>query len=276
MMKDCITESQLEIKFEDDMIFQGDAISYIISDDGRLYFNVEQCARAIGQTETSKKGSTTVRWRRVYNDLVKIEQIADGGDYKDLSKEEKSDFRKLAKSMLIEEKDFYLWSFQADTDKSKEFRNWLAEKVLPNLREHGIYMEGMEHMTAEEIRRYGRMRLEKYIIRKLGIGVRRSLTDAIQTEINPTSGIVYAKYTNMLYNIMFGMTAKDLKAKYNLKKNEPLRNILNESELEIISKGEDFMANLMSAGMVDYKMLDGMMTTWWKTMKKNQKEQNLL
>ena len=42
---------------------------------------------------------------------------------------------------------------------------------------------------------------------------------------------------------------------------------LPTEEVDLIGRAEDFMCNLMSAGITDYKVLEGMLTTWYDNIK---------
>ena len=267
---------EYQIGFSDEFTYGDTLIKYEVSEgDNLLHLYVEDCARALGVTDTKKLKdgamSTTVRWNRVYEDLVKIERIANSGDFKKLSSEAKKDIRNNLKTMTITEKDLYLWSFIVDSEQGKKFRSWLAETVLPNLRQYGIYINGMENMTPEEIKMESDRRVERYILRKWGIGIRKSVTDAIKKALNPPNtkegGYVYAKYTNLVYNIIFGMDCKEYKEELGLKESDNLRDCLPTEEVDLIGRAEDFMCNLMSAGITDYKVLEGMLTTWYDNIK---------
>lgn len=270
-----LTQKEYQIGFSDEFTYGDTLIKYEVSEgDNLLHLYVEDCARAFGVTETKvlKDGSIseTIQWKKVYRDLGKIDKIDTSTDFKNLTTEEKRTVRKTMKEMTITERELYLWSFVVETDKGKEFREWLATTVLPNLRQYGIYINGMENMTPEEIKMESDRRVEKYILRKWGIGIRKSVTDAIKKALNPPNtkegGYVYAKYTNLVYNIIFGMDCKEYKEELGLKESDNLRDCLPTEEVDLIGKAEDFMCNLMSAGITDYKVLEGMLTTWYNNI----------
>lgn len=180
--------NQAQIGFSDEFTYNNLPIKYDITTNGHLGLYVEDCAKALGVTQTKNTNngtSTTIRWERVYGDLVGIEKIPNFGDFKNLSKEDKKKQREIMKKMTITEQELYLWSFRVDTEQGKKFREWLANVVLPNLRQHGIYVTGMENMNVAEIQLAVQERTEAYILRKFGIGVRKELTDAIKEVINP-------------------------------------------------------------------------------------------
>ena len=266
-----------EIGFSDEFTYNNSLIKYEVTENGRLQLYVEDCAKALGVTQVRKLKDNTesinIRWERVYADLVGIEKIPDLGDFKKLDKETKQTVRDNLKSMTITETELYLWSFRVGSEQGQAFREWLARVVLPNLREHGIYITGMENMTPEEVKQVADERVERYILRKYGITIRRSLTDAIKQVLNPApyEGYVYAKYTNLLYNVLFGMDCKDYKEQLGLREKDSLRDSIRDSDdfttLTDIAKAEEFMGNLILSGVTDDSMLKNMMDNWHNSFK---------
>lgn len=265
-------EKGYQIGFSDEFSYNDTVIKYEVSEgDNVLHLYVEDCARALGVVDLKKlkdgTESETVRWNRVYGDLVSIERIANYGDFKKLDNDKKKEVRKEMKEMTITEKDLYLWSFVAQTEKCKDFREWIAGTVLPNLRQYGIYINGMEDMTPDQIKMESDRRVENYILRKWGIGIRKSVTDAIKKALNPPptkeGGYVYARYTNLVYNIIFGMDCKEYKEELGLKDSDNLRDCLPTEEVDVIGKAEDFLCNLLNANIKEYKILENMLKTWY-------------
>ncbi|MGL5764512.1 MAG: hypothetical protein ACRCX8_02610 [Sarcina sp.] len=152
-----------------------------------------------------------------------------------------------------------------NTDSSNRFKNWLTDIVLPHLREHGLYVTGMEKMNAKEIKQVTDERLEKYIFRKYGIKVRRSLTDTIKNRLNPTpsQSYIYADYTNLVYKVLFGMTCQDFKETKGMNKKDNLRDNIPKEQLNLIAKAEEFVANMMLAGVIEKESLSNMLNTWY-------------
>lgn len=266
-------EYESQVGFSDEFSFGNHPIKYEITKDNKLNLYVEDCALALGVTQTRglKEGieSTTLRYERVYEDLVGIERIPNAGYFKDFDASTKKAIRNDIKSMTITESQLYLWSFRVDSEQGKKFRDWLATIVLPNLREHGIYVTGMENMSPEEIKRVTDERIEMYVLRKFGIGIRKSLTDIIKKVVNPApyEGYIYAKYTNIVYNALLGMDCKEYKELIGLDKKDSLRDKFrdtgNEKALNNIAKAEDFMGNLMLSGITDETMLKNLITNWY-------------
>ena len=266
-------EHQSQIGFSDEFSYGGYPIKYEITKDNKLNLYVEDCAMALGVTQTKKLKdesiSETVRWERVYDDLVGIERIPNSGDFKNIDMNTKKVIRNDIKNMTITESQLYLWSFRVESEQGKNFRDWLATTVLPNLREHGIYVTGMENMSPEEIKRVTDERIEMYVLRKFGIGIRKSLTDIIKKVLNPApyQGYIYGNYTNIVYNVLLGMDCKEYKDIIGLEKKDSLRDKFrdngNEKALNNIAKAEDFMGNLMMSGITDESMLKNLITNWY-------------
>jgi prophage antirepressor-like protein len=262
-----------QIGFSDEFSYNNMPIKYEITTDNKLQFFVEDCAYALGVTQAKTlkddSESITIRWERVYNDLIGIERIPNSGDFKNLDADVKKNIRNEMKKMTITESQLYLWSFRVDSEQGKDFRDWLATTVLPNLREHGIYVTGMENMTPDEIKRVTDERIESYILRKFGIGVRKELTDTIKKVLNPApyEGWKYAKYMNIVYSVLFGMECKDYKLTRGLADNDSLRDDMKEKGegklLDLIAKTEDFMGSLIMAGITDFNMLENLINNWY-------------
>lgn len=202
-----------------------------------------------------------------------IEKISNLGDFKKLDKEAKANLRNEMKSMTITESQLYLWSFRVSSEQGKLFRDWLANTVLPNLREHGIYVDGMENMTPEQIKKVTDARIERYILRKFGIGIRRELTDTIKEVLNPSPNqwYIYANYTNALYRGLFGMECKPYKESLGLSEKDSLRDAVDDDTLETIAKAEEFMGSLIMSGILDINILENLVTNWYVKYTKKQK-----
>ncbi len=260
------------IGFSDEFSYNNQAIKYEITTDSKLRLYVEDCAIALGVVDRKKLKdgsiSVTPRWNRVYEDLVAIDKIANVGDFKKLDKDRKKELRETMKVMTISESDLYNWSFRVDTENGKLFREWLATIVLPTLRQYGIYVTGMENMTPAEIEFTVQERTEAYILRKYGIGIRKELTDTIKRIVapRPEEYIVYAIYTNIVYETLFGLSCHDYKMSRGIPEKKNLRDWLkenNETELlNEITKAEDFLGNLIQANITDYDQLRGLLSNW--------------
>jgi Rha family phage regulatory protein len=90
----------------------------------------------------------------------------------------------------------------------------------------------------------------KLIEREKGIAVRQSLTKALQisNENERMHGHAYSTYTNCIYKVLFNMNANQLREKFNIDKNEQLRNYFSESELKAVQSMESMVGGLVDCG----------------------------
>ena len=93
---------------------------------------------------------------------------------------------------------------------------------------------------------------EKEMIRQVGIEVRKSMTDAIKEsgENKRMKGFAYSTYTNMIYKLVLGMTAKKYKEQHNIEGN--LRDSLSSEQLKLIESLEGLAKHNLNLGL-EYK-----------------------
>lgn len=110
------------------------------------------------------------------------------------------------------------------------------------------YLLNVEEVSDKEQRRWA-------VEREIGKRERRQLTDAIQDFFlgTTTSGFEYALFTNLVYDTLFSLTAKQLKFLYDLDKNEPLRDSLTTDDLRKIVKVEKTISLLLLLGKITMK-----------------------
>ncbi|PEN45074.1 phage antirepressor Ant [Bacillus wiedmannii] len=89
-------------------------------ENGEVLFDVEQVAKSLGIVDI-KNGRKYVRWNRVNSYLPKNSP-------------------QVAKGDLIPEPLVYKLAFKASNEVAEAFQDWLAIKVLPSIRRHGVYM----------------------------------------------------------------------------------------------------------------------------------------
>jgi len=105
----------------------------------------------------------------------------------------------------------------------------------------------------EEFRKMERELLSRKITRQKGIEARKSLTDVVKMNYTGEHlGFKIKAYTDFIYEKILGMTAKKYKEKYDIGKDENLRNYLTEEELKKIDKLENSVGVLVDIGK-DYK-----------------------
>lgn len=90
----------------------------------------------------------------------------------------------------------------------------------------------------------------KLIEREKGIAVRQALTKALQqsTENERMHGHAYSTYTNVIYKVLFGMNAAQLREKYQIKVSDNLRDFFTQEELRAIQSMECLVSGLVDCG----------------------------
>lgn len=90
----------------------------------------------------------------------------------------------------------------------------------------------------------------KLIEREKGIAVRQSLTKALQqsTENERMHGHAYSTYTNCIYKVLFGKSAKQLREELGISKKENMRDYLPEEQLIAIQSMECLVSGLIDCG----------------------------
>lgn len=90
----------------------------------------------------------------------------------------------------------------------------------------------------------------KYVEREKGIAVRQSLTKAIQQSMEDMRmhGHAYSTYTNCIYKVLFGMSAKQLREAYGIGAKENLRDYLSEEQLREVQSMEYLVSGLVACG----------------------------
>ena len=78
---------------------------------------------------------------------------------------------------------------------------------------------------------------------------RKRMTSSIQTYIPNAKHFTYANYTDMVYRILFNMTAKQIRESRNInKKSDLTRDYLTEKELKLVDEAETIVTALTALG----------------------------
>ena len=90
----------------------------------------------------------------------------------------------------------------------------------------------------------------KFIEREKGIAVRNSLTKALQMskENERMHGHAYPTYTNLIYKVLFGKSAKELRADFDIASTDNLRDHFSPEELSKIESAERLVSGLIDLG----------------------------
>ena len=86
--------------------------------------------------------------------------------------------------------------------------------------------------------------------REKGIAVRQALTKAIQqsNENERMHGHAYSTYTDIVYKVVFGKTAKQLREEYGITKKDNLRDYFNADEISKVQSVEMIVSGLVNCG----------------------------
>lgn len=111
------------------------------------------------------------------------------------------------------------------------------------------------HILETYIEESGQSEEFKYY-RQTGKIIRRGLTDTIQKVYGNSDKFIYAKYTNLVYNVVFNKTANELKLEKGLKKSQKLRDNFTSDELDEILEVENKLKSLIETYEMEDVRLD--------------------
>lgn len=105
------------------------------------------------------------------------------------------------------------------------------------------YLLTLESKTTDEQKQWA-------IQREVGIIERKRMTTAIQKYLpdNNNKKFAYANYTNMIYKILFGKTAKEMREDLQLPNNDKLRDSLSSEQLKKVEEAETIVTALVALG----------------------------
>lgn len=88
---------------------------------------------------------------------------------------------------------------------------------------------------------------EKFVERQKGITVRHIVTDMIKqsNENERMHGHAYSTYTDMIYRMLFGKSAKQLREDFGISKTDSLRDCFTQEELRVIQSKEMLVTSLI-------------------------------
>lgn len=86
--------------------------------------------------------------------------------------------------------------------------------------------------------------------REKGIAVRQALTKALQqsSENERMHGHAYSTYTDIVYKVVFGKRARELREEYGITKNDNLRDYFSQEELAKVQSVEMIVSGLVNCG----------------------------
>lgn len=142
------------------------------------------------------------------------------------------------------ERDCYLLNKEGILQMSTKESSYVRAKVIDYIRTLETYIE--ESGQSEEFKYY----------RKTGKIIRRGLTDTIKNVYGNTDKLIYAKYTNLVYNIVFDKSASEIRLGKGLKKNQALRDNFASEELDEILEVENKLKSLIETYDMEGVCLD--------------------
>lgn len=77
---------------------------------------------------------------------------------------------------------------------------------------------------------------------------RKRMTSSIKVNVENINEFTYSNYTDMIYKILFGKKAKELRLEKNVKTNDLLRDSFNEEELKKVDLAESIVTGLLHIG----------------------------
>lgn len=140
---------------------------------------------------------------------------------------------------FIPEGDIYRLIIRSKLPSAEKFERWVFDEVLPSIRKTGAYaLNNKEEM-------------EKYIARRIGIEMRKGMTEAIKEAVPESTHkkFAYPNYTNLVYKTVFSMNTKQLKQDRELEKDANIREHLSAEELMKVKMIEDLVKNYLYAGL---------------------------
>ena len=168
------------------------------------------------------------------------------------------DIETLKCSLEFTERNFALSSYKDKSGKSnKEYivtedgfsilcMGYTGEKAM-SFKER--YIEEFNAMK-DELKRIYTERQQWQIERDKGVVIRHILTDTIKMKIadSPHKRFAYPNYTNLIYRVLFGKTAKELEKDYGIKEKENLRDFFTGADLEKVQSMEMLVSSLIGCG----------------------------
>jgi hypothetical protein len=105
------------------------------------------------------------------------------------------------------------------------------------------YLLNIEETSSEEQKKWA-------LQREVGKIDRKRMTSAISKYIpeSPKKKWAYPEYTNLVYSILFGKTAKELREIKKIKTNDLLRDSFSKEELQLVDEAETIVTALVSLG----------------------------
>jgi prophage antirepressor-like protein len=146
----------------------------------------------------------------------------------------------------ISEPGLYRLIFTSTKPDAEKFKDWVFKIVLPEIRRTGKFYIHKEKLYTEfEVIR----QIEKQSFKSMA----QSLKDT--GENDRMHGHAYSTYNNLIYKLILGRTAKQLKEEMDLKKCNSVKDYIGEDKLKTIENSEKLVDAMLREGM-EYKEIE--------------------
>lgn len=174
--------------------------------------------------------------RDIRNELKVLESLGLRDKYKFVPIEYKDERERMKPCYLMNREDILHMCGKEST--------YVRAKIIEYINTLESYIE--ESGQSEEFKYY----------RRTGKIIRRGLTDSIKNVYGNGDKFIYAKYTNLVYNIVFDKSASEIRLEKGLKKNQALRDNFTSEELDEILEVENKLKSLIEVYEMEGVSLD--------------------
>jgi len=118
-------------------IYNDKPIEYEIREDNIIIMSVRDCALALGVVDSKilkdQTISITIRWNRVYDDLVRINVLPNNGAYKSIRNNTKIKIRNKLKIIKITQEEVVMWAKRVNSDMANDFIQIVSKLSIHNI-----------------------------------------------------------------------------------------------------------------------------------------------
>lgn len=140
---------------------------------------------------------------------------------------------------IINESGLYSLVLTSNKPEAKKFKKWVTSEVLPEIRQSGKYFIKRHEM-------YSRIELMREIEKAAFKSMTQSLKD--HGEAERTHGHAYSLYNNLIYKLVLGKTAKDIKNENGLKETDSVKDFIDKDKLIVIDGAERLVDAMLRMG----------------------------
>lgn len=211
-----------------EITFMGDNLLAVkVKSTGKIYVGVNWICDALGFGTSQKKTQA----EKIHEDIVLSKGIGmfrlptKGGNQQ---------------SLCIEHEFVPLWMAKIIiTNKMKNETPYIVDKLI------AYQLEAKDVLAKAFLGKTKEWDLQ----REVGKIDRNRMTSSISRNIFNAQSRTYADYTNMVYDVLFGMSASEIRETRNIKKKSQLtRDYLTEEELKLVDEAETIVTALVSLG----------------------------